>query len=221
MTEQRRLKKNTDKQGTNLWKWAFIGLVTVLLFVVFQLFNAVQPVSINEPNQDVISYGDEQMTVTATINREDTEQFMNTFLTATLAEQYSNYYVEVNEQLNIHGDLEIFSFTVPFMLTFDPYVLENGNVQLRADAVQLSSFSLPVGAVMSLLGNQLEVPDFIAIDSDSQIIVLNLNELAEDYNVAVELLRIDLPEDEIEMNLKIHEDMILENFTPSEMQTNE
>ena len=221
MTEQRRLKKNTDKQGTNLWKWAFIGLVTVLLFVGFQLFNAVQPVSINEPNQDVISYGDEQMTVTATINREDTEQFMNTFLTATLAEQYSNYYVEVNEQLNIHGDLEFFSFTVPFMLTFDPYVLENGNVQLRADAVQLSSFSLPVGAVMSLLGNQLEVPDFIAIDSDSQIIVLNLNELAEDYNVAVELLRIDLPEDEIEMNLKIHEDMILENFTPSEMQTNE
>lgn len=221
MTEQRRANKNTDKQGTNLWKWAFIGLVTVLLFVVFQLFNAVQPVSINEPNQDVISYGDEQMTVTATINREDTEQFMNTFLTATLAEQYSNYYVEVNEQLNIHGDLEIFSFTVPFMLTFDPYVLENGNVQLRADAVQLSSFSLPVGAVMSLLGNQLEVPDFIAIDSDSQIIVLNLNELAEDYNVAVELLRIDLPEDEIEMNLKIHEDMILENFTPSEMQTNE
>ena len=221
MTEQRRLKKNTDKQGTNLWKWAFIGLVTVLLFFGFQLFNTVQPVSINEPNQDVISYGDEQMTVTATINREDTEQFMNTFLTATLAEQYSNYYVEVNEQLNIHGDLEIFSFTVPFMLTFDPYVLENGNVQLRADAVQLSSFSLPVGAVMSLLGNQLEVPDFIAIDSDSQIIVLNLNELAEDYNVAVELLRIDLPEDEIEMNLKIHEDVILENFTPSEMQTNE
>ena len=221
MTEQRRANKNTEKQGINWWKWVFIALVAILLFVVFQLFNAVQPVSINEPNQDVISYGDEQMTVTATINRENTEQFMNTFLTATLAEQYSNYYVEVNEQLNIHGDLEIFSFTVPFMLTFDPYVLENGNVQLRADAVQLSSFSLPVGAVMSLLGNQLEVPDFIAIDSDSQIIVLNLNELAEDYNVAVELLRIDLPEDEIEMNLKIHEDMILENFTPSEMQTNE
>lgn len=221
MTEQRSVKRSTEKQETNWWKWAFFGVIAVLLFAGFQLFNALQPVSINEPNQDVISSNNEQMIVTATINREDTEQFMNTFLTATLAEEYSNYFVEVNEQLNIHGDLEIFSFTVPFTLTFDPYVLENGNVQLRADAVQLGSFSLPVGAVMSLLANQLEVPDFIAIDSDAQMIVLNLNELGEDYNVAVELLRIDLPEDKIEMNLKFHEDVILENFTPDEIKTNE
>lgn len=221
MTEQRSVKRSTEKQETNWWKLAFFGVIAVLLFAGFQLFNALQPVSINEPNQDVISSNNEQMIVTATINREDTEQFMNTFLTATLAEEYSNYFVEVNEQLNIHGDLEIFSFTVPFTLTFDPYVLENGNVQLRADAVQLGSFSLPVGAVMSLLANQLEVPDFIAIDSDAQMIVLNLNELGEDYNVAVELLRIDLPEDKIEMNLKFHEDVILENFTPDEIKTNE
>lgn len=221
MTEQRRANKNTEKQGINWWKWSFIALVIILLFAVFQLFNAIQPFSINEPNHDINSYSDEQMNITATINREDTEQFMNTFLTATLNEQYSGYYVEVNEQLDIHGELEIFSFNVPFVLTFDPYVLENGNVQLRADGVQLGSFSLPVSAVMGLLTNQLEVPEFIAIDSESQMIVLNLNELSKDYNVAVELLRIDLPEDEIEMNLNIHEDIILENFTPDKVQVNE
>ena len=36
-----------------------------------------------------------------------------------------------------------------------------------------------------------------------------------------EVSGIDLPEDKIEMNLKFHEDVILENFTPDEIKTNE
>lgn len=217
MNEQSRTSKKSNKRSINWWKWAFFVLITFLLFGIFQLFNAVQPVSINEPNSDEVEYSDEQIEVFATINREDTEQFINTFLSAVLDEEYSGYFVEVNEQLEVHGELEVFQFNVPFTLSFDPYVLENGNVQLRADAVQLGSLSLPVSVVMGLLVDQLEVPDFIAIDSDAQMIVLNLNELSEDYDIAIELIRIDLAEDEIEMNLRIHEDMILDNFTPADL----
>lgn len=212
MDDQKRSKNKRNNTGINWWKWAFLGLIAIIIIFSIQLINAIETASINEPNLDTVEYTDQEMVFTTSATREDTEQFINTFLSTTLDEEYDNFSVEIQDQLNVHGQLEVFQFTVPFALSFDPYVLENGNVQLRADAVELGNFSLPVGATMSLLANQLEVPYFISIDSETEMIVINLNEFSEEQDIGIQMVRIDLPEDVIQMNLYVHEDMIMENF---------
>lgn len=212
MDEQRRAKNREKKSSVNWWKWAFLGLVLVLILFVVQLMGSFQSVSINEPNNNEVTHTDQEMVFTATANREDTEQFINTFLSTVLDEEENNFSVELKDQLLVHGQLEVFQLNVPFTISFDPYILENGNVQLRASAVELGSFSLPVGATMSLVADQFYVPDFIAIDSEEEMIVINLNEFNTEQNIGVEMVRIDLPEDEIQMNLYIHEDEIIDNF---------
>lgn len=212
MDEQRRAKNREKKSSVNWWKWAFLGLVLVLILFVVQLMGSFQSVSINEPNNNEVTHTDQEMVFTATANREDTEQFINTFLSTVLDEEENNFSVELKDQLLVHGQLEVFQLNVPFTISFDPYILENGNVQLRASAVELGTFSLPVGATMSLVADQFYVPDFIAIDSEEEMIVINLNEFNTEQNIGVEMVRIDLPEDEIQMNLYIHEDEIIDNF---------
>ena len=212
MDEQRRAKNREKKSSVNWWKWAFLGLVLVLILFVVQLMGSIQSVSINEPNNNEVTHTDQEMVFTATANREDTEQFINTFLSTVLDEEENNFSVELKDQLLVHGQLEVFQLNVPFTISFDPYILENGNVQLRASAVELGTFSLPVGATMSLVADQFYVPDFIAIDSEEEMIVINLNEFNTEQNIGVEMVRIDLPEDEIQMNLYIHEDEIIDNF---------
>lgn len=212
MDEQRRAKNREKKSSVNWWKWAFLGLVLVLILFVVQLMGSIQSVSINEPNNNEVTHTDQEMVFTTTANREDTEQFINTFLSTVLDEEENNLSVELKDQLLVHGQLEVFQLNVPFTISFDPYILENGNVQLRASAVELGSFSLPVGATMSLVADQFNVPDFIAIDSEEEMIVINLNEFNTEQNISVEMVRIDLPEDEIQMNLYIHEDEIIDNF---------
>ena len=212
MDEQRRAKNREKKSSVNWWKWAFLGLVLVLILFVVQLMGSFQSVSINEPNNNEVTHTDQEMVFTATANREDTEQFINTFLSTVLDEEENNLSVELKDQLLVHGQLEVFQLNVPFTISFDPYILENGNVQLRASAVELGSFSLPVLATMSLVADQFYVPDFIAIDSEEEMIVINLNEFNTEQNISVEMVRIDLPEDEIQMNLYIHEDEIIDNF---------
>ena len=212
MDEQRRAKNREKKSSVNWWKWAFLGLVLVLILFVVQLMGSFQSVSINEPNNNEVTHTDQEMVFTATANREDTEQFINTFLSTVLDEEENNLSVELKDQLLVHGQLEVFQLNVPFTISFDPYILENGNVQLRARAVELGTFSLPVGATMSLVADQFYVPDFIAIDSEEEMIVINLNEFNTEQNIGVEMVRIDLPEDEIQMNLYIHEDEIIDNF---------
>ena len=212
MDEQRRAKNREKKSSVNWWKWAFLGLVLVLILFVVQLMGSIQSVSINEPNNNEVTHTDQEMVFTTTANRKDTEQFINTFLSTVLNEEENNLSVELKDQLLVHGQLEVFQLNVPFTISFDPYILENGNVQLRASAVELGTFSLPVGATMSLVADQFYVPDFIAIDSEEEMIVINLNEFNTEQNIGVEMVRIDLPEDEIQMNLYIHEDEIIDNF---------
>lgn len=211
MANQRRKDKKT-RSTINWWKWAFIGLIVLLFLLFFQLMRSIQPVTINEPNMETINSNEEEMVFTAAASKEDTEQFLNTYLASTLGESYEGYSIVIDDQLEINGNLEVFSFTVPFTLSFDPFVLENGNVQLRADSVKLGSLSLPVGAVLSLLSNQLEVPYFVAIDSEQEVVVINLNEFNQHNDIAIQMVRIDLPEDDIQMNLSVDEEMIIENF---------
>ena len=212
MDEQRRTKNQKKSSAINWWKWAFIGLILVLVLFSVQLMRSFQSVSINQPNHTKVTQTDQEMVFTASTNREDTEQFINTFLSTAFEEESQHFYVELKDQLLINGQLEVFKLDVPFTISFDPYVLENGNVQLRADSVELGTFSLPVSATMSLFANQLDIPDFIAIDSEEEMIVINLNELDATQSMRIQMIRIDLPEDEIQMNLYIDDEMIKDNF---------
>ncbi len=201
-------RKEKSKRTTNWWKWAFIVLVLLLVFGLFQLVRLVQPVNENEPNLEVVTPEETEMVLGTTTNRQDAEQFIQAFLTTYFEESNETneqYVVTLDDSLNIIGELEVFQFSVPFTLSFVPFVLENGNVQLRGQSVQIGGLSLPVSAVINLMANQLEIPEYVSVNGDDASITINLNELSVAHNIRVEMVRIDLPHDTIEMNLYIDE----------------
>lgn len=203
--KQRRSTLRDNKQAVNGWKWAFFILLAFVLGVIGYLFINIQPVSINEQHTTPLETSEESIELSARMNTQDTEQMINTYLRAAMEDDFENYRVALTNQLEIHGDISIVGLDVPFSLYLDPYVTDNGNIQLRGESVELANLSLPVSAVMSLLGNQLDIPDFIAIDSESQIIAIHLNELMTDYNFDIEMTQIDLDEGVLGLNLQVDE----------------
>lgn len=195
--------RSNKLQATNWWKWAFIGLVTFIVVLVLYFISLIQPTTINEINTEKYENSTDEIVLTTELNKADTEQLLNTFLSEMLSENDPEFRIALDEALNIDGAIEFLGFEIPFTMVFIPYVLENGNLQLRAMSVQLASFSLPVSTVMSLLASQVEWPDFVVIDSESQIIVVNLNELDSVYDINVRLTLIDLVNDEIRFNIYI------------------
>ena len=61
---------------------------------------------------------------------------------------------------------------------------------------------------MSLIANQLGIPEFIAIDSEQQIMTIYLNELSDGYGFGFEMTKIDLEADEIELKLHVNKSII-------------
>lgn len=205
MNDNQRRMDQRNKKELNGWKWAFLLLVVFITVGVVSLAINIRPVSINKPNTAPLSVPDENIELSTRLNKNDTEQLINTYLDAAVGEDFENYTIVLTNQLEIHGSVFFLGVDIPFSLYLDPYVTENGNIQLRGESVEVASFSLPVSAVMSLVANQIDFPDFVAVDSEEQLIVINLNELTQPYNFDVQMTQIDLEADVLELNLRINE----------------
>lgn len=204
-----------SRNGLNLWKWAFISLVAFLvgLFVLF--IKSIQPVRTNHVADPTLVNQEEVVILSTAVNKEDAEWLMNTYLNETIGEDFSAYDIRLTDQLELHGSIEFFSLEIPFALYFALYVLENGDLQLRGESVQLANISLPVSTVLSLFANQVEIPEFMDIDSQQQIILVHLSELTNEYTFDVSISKIDLVDDIIEVNLYLDEQSIYENLQSS------
>ncbi len=205
-------REQRKQQKVNGWKWAFILLVIFIGFLFLLFIWAIQPVEKSPSSQPTSELSGETIELTTSMEKEEAEQLINMYLTYSIGEEYAHYRIVLTDQLEIHGILEFLGFDVPFALFLDPYVMENGNVQLRGKAVEVANFSLPVSLVMRLVENQVAFPAFIAFDSESQIIVIHLDQLTAEDNFAVEMTTIDLNDGLIELNIRFDEEVILEQL---------
>lgn len=198
---QTRSTNDSSQHKVNGWKWAFIALVLIIIGCILYLGFLLRPVKMNQTEtQEAVQTG-EQVSLTASLTKSDTEIIINEYLDESIGEEFAAYDVVLSDNLEIHGEMSIFNFDVPFTLYFSPYVLENGNIQLRGEAVDLTSFSLPVSGVMSLLSRQFVLPEFIAINSETQIIEIDLENLMQEYSFDLTVDQIDLEQDIVQFNL--------------------
>lgn len=200
-SEQANSKTRSGQKAINPWKWAFITLVLILIgFIVYFVF-LIQPYSINQQDINQSPVVPEELTLTTSLSKEDTEVIINEYLTATIGPDFEQYEIVLNNHLEVNGAIEIFTLQVPFVLAFTPYALEDGNLQLRGENVELANFSLPVGAVMNLFARQIDLPDFIEVDGNTEIITIHLDDLMAETDFQLTVNQLDLEENVIEFNL--------------------
>lgn len=207
---EKRSRNNKGKTSINFWKWAFLSLVSLIIIGLFLFVRALQPVSIKESvPKNTVELKDE-LSLVSTITTEDAEVLMNQSIEAMLIDEQLAYEVSLDEQLEIRSTAKLFTFEVPYTLFLDPYVTDDGNLQLRADAIELANFSLPVSAVLSLLAGELELPFYIGVDSAAKIILIDFNELSTQHGIGITMEKIDLENNEIQLKLSVNQATLIE-----------
>lgn len=207
-TNQTRLTNESSKPKINGWKWAFITLVLIIFGGLVYLFFLMRPLTTAQIETEEVAQRGEQVSLTTSLTKSDTEAIINEYLDETIGQDFEAYNIVLSNDLEIHGEMMIFNFDVPFKLFFSPYALENGNIQLRGESVELANFSLPVSGVMSLLARQLDFPEFIAVNSNTQIIEIDLEDIMQDYSFDLAVDQIDLEQDIIQFNLSFDKDIL-------------
>ena len=200
MDEKRAGKEK--KESINLWKWAFLILAAILLGTGIWFIQQLQPVRYGEVNETIVNTED-VMTFSVSAQKEEVTQLMNQYIDEEVKGNNVNYEVLLDESFQLTGSFEVFGFEVPFNLYMDPFVTDNGNIQLKAKQLSLGQLNLPISFVMNQLGSQLSIPDWVVIDGETETITLNLNDFQLDSGIFFSAERIDLVENELLVNVHI------------------
>ena len=116
--ETNQTRRKNDRNKINGWKWAFIALVVVIFGFFVYLGTLLQPISTNQPVEEQVISTNNQVSLTTSLTKADAEIIINDYLDASMGEDFSAYDIVLSNNLEIHGQLEIFSFDVPFTLYF-------------------------------------------------------------------------------------------------------
>lgn len=203
--------RGNRSRGINIWKWAFfiflVLIVSVLLWIGWQLRPTEESTQSIGTEEFVPVEGDE-LVFEMTSNRQQLNRVVNLYLSSELGEDFSGYAFTVDENVELSGIIQVFNFDVDFSLYMDPYVMEDGNLQLRATSIQLGAFELPTGLAMNVISQQLDLPEWVRINSEEQIILVALNEFELENGASLRMNRIDLEADDITIDIVLPEEAV-------------
>lgn len=200
MDEKRAGKEK--KEPINLWKWAFLILAAILLGTGIWFIQQLQPVRYGEINETIPNTED-VMTFSVSTHKEEVTQLVNQYIDEEVKGNNVNYEVLLDETFQLTGSFEVFGFEVPFNLYMDPFVTDNGNIQLKANQLSLGQLNLPISFAMNQIGSQLSIPDWVVIDGETETITFNLNDFQLESGMFFSAERIDLVENELLVNVHI------------------
>lgn len=202
--------RGSRTRRTNGWMWAFLILSGLLIAAGIWVFMRLQPTEQSQQTQsnEEVFIAEDTMSFEVLTNKAQLNRVINLYLKSELDDQFSGYTFTIDEQAELAGVLQVFGFDVDFTLLMEPYVMDDGNLQLRAESIQLGTLELPIGIAMNVLSQQLDLPNWVRIDSEQQFILIALNEFELENGVQFAMQRIDLAEDDVRINIILPEESV-------------
>jgi Uncharacterized protein conserved in bacteria len=203
--KEKTLKKRLP-MSKNGWKIAFFTLLAIVLGSLLFLFTRVTGERESLP-QDATSVVERQGEPVLTI--QSNKQQINDLIAFSLDEYQKDSDVKYNFVLEnealLTGEFKILGFPVTFYLYFDPYVMDNGNVQLKAKSLSVGTLGVPIKQVMKIIQKNQALPEWVEINPKDETIMIHLDQFQMANGLFIKADKINLVEDEIQVSLFLPE----------------
>lgn len=193
-------------QKINIWKWLFLGLVSLLLAfaLVVQGRLATPREDVSQLHQAVgtkdVKVGTKDVKVgTMTTTRDQLNDTIKSLLKKYKLSDYKVY--ADNQQILLEGQLSLLGKDYPLYIYFQPSKLENGNILLTVKDFSVGTFQIPQRMVLQLLSKNKNIPKFVQISPKQSTITIVLPEIDNDFGIYVKANTIDLYNDKIVFDL--------------------
>lgn len=194
--------KKSPIKKMNYWKIAFLVLVGILLgttvFFASRVFQQRES-GISESAELVKRDGNPVLTINS--NKSQVNQLIDFYLTDFQKDQEVKYNFELRNEALLTGQFKVLKFPITFYLYFDPYVTEEGNVQLKAKSLSIGTLDLPTSEVLKMIKRSFKFPEWIEVNADEQIILIRLDQFRMQNGLFIKANKINLVDDEIQMSL--------------------
>lgn len=200
--KKRRKQTPEVKKTINRWKVAFIVLVGCIIGSMAFLF--VRITQVREPNYKPVPELVEK-DGTPVIAIQSKKKQINSLIDFYLADFQKGsditykFYLENEAMLN--GTFEVLGHPIQFYLYFDPYVMDNGNVQLKAKSLSIGTLGLPIKEILKFVQRDYKLPKWVEVNPDDSTILLRLDQFRMQNGLFIRAEKINLVDDDIRMNI--------------------
>lgn len=185
----------------NLWKWAFLLLVSALVSLTLVLVTRMTTAREDLPASIVTTSETDTKVGTFTTSRDQLNETLNTYLQDYQAEGFT-YQVYVTAQLVVfEGSYQIFGLTIPLNIYFQPSKLEDGSVQLTIAEISAGTLSLPKAEILTYLQKNYKLPKFVQVDATAGLVLVQLAAIENSLGIYAKANTIDLYNDQIIFDL--------------------
>lgn len=199
-------KKNVTLTKLNPWKAAFLFLVAVLIGGFLLLFTRLTQERENVSQiiaENVVREGDPVITINS--NKEQVNRFVDFYLADLQKDAKQQYQFVLKNEALLTGEFDLLGFPVSFYLYFDPFVMANGNIQLKAKSLSIGALGLPINQVLKMIQNNSEIPEWIDIQPKEEMIILRLDQFELKNGMFFRADKINLVDNEIQLNVYLPE----------------
>ncbi|MCY9806827.1 YpmS family protein [Lentilactobacillus senioris] len=168
----------SENRQHNPWKWAFWGLISLLVIGVATSFilafsSAKAPVTQSANQTDTVP-------TSATLNKKQLNSLVAYYLNKRQVNSTNQYQVKVEDQVIIYGSVKVLGSNVNYSLFLTPKAETNGNVTLKATKLSVGKLQLPISFVMLFIQNNYDLPEWVTMNANKHEIYLDITHMNSD-----------------------------------------
>ncbi|SFA97132.1 Uncharacterized protein YpmS [Lentibacillus halodurans] len=188
----------------NKWKQLFFWLAgvnaLVLLTITVFVFWPVQETAPPEPSVENTQRSSE---FTVRTTKQNLNELVNAYIDNLLKGSSHQYSVSLDEDVELVGELPVFSSTVPVSVHLEPLVQENGDVILEQKSISIGQLALPNKKIMAYLKKYLPMPEWVTVDPANEEIYVAVTDMNIRSNFRVSVAHIDLEANNLAFNIEV------------------
>lgn len=194
--------KSFSFKKINGWMVAFFVLLGVVVGSGIVVANRVlEPREVLTSNSAKLVEHDGSPVVTIESTKQQVNELIAFYLQDYSEKSGLDYTFTLEKQALLNGQFKVLGMPVNFYLYFDPYVMENGNVQLKAKSLSIGTLGVPIKEVMKLVKRSYKLPSWIEIKPSEGTVLIRLDQFRMQNGLFIKAEKIDLVDDEIKASL--------------------
>ena len=135
-------------------------------------------------------------------NKNDLCRLVNQFISEQPKDPI-HYQVSLDEYVHLTGQLSMFNQKLQMKLTFEPKVLETGDLLLQYKKMSIGRLHLPASLVLKFVAEQYRFPEWIMIQTEDESVYVQLQNMKLKSGLIVKANEFDLSKDKISFKLLV------------------
>ncbi|MBL1224644.1 YpmS family protein [Enterococcus sp. BWR-S5] len=217
----KQLKNDSTGKKINPWKIAFLAIIGVLAGIV--LFIGIRVTQVREPDFDsskaVQRSGNPVLTIQS--NKQQINELIDFYLEDFQKGSEVTYDFYLENEAMLTGSFKILGHPIQFNLYFDPYVMDDGNVQLKAKSLSIGTLGLPIRDILASVQRDYKLPEWVEVMPEEKYILLRLDKFQMQNGLFIRADKINLIDDDIRVSIYLPEEATSNSSETTETSSSE